>query len=266
MLDGFAIPVRGLILDMDGVLWEDTLPIGDLPAIFHAIRERGMRVVLATNNATKTVDEYLEKLAGLGVALEPRQIVTSANATAEVMAKDLPGGGPVFVIGENGLVEALRECGFAPLVAPEDETRPRAVVAGIDRAVSYGKLRRATLHIRSGIPFYGTNPDKTFPTPAGLVPGAGAILAALQAATDVVPLIIGKPSPLMMEISLARLGLAAAEVLVVGDRLETDIAAGQAAGIRTALVLSGVSTAAQAAGWTPTPDLIAPSLGALIGT
>jgi 4-nitrophenyl phosphatase len=258
--------LRGLILDMDGVLWQDTVPIGDLPAIFRSIRARGLRVVLATNNATKTVDQYLEKLAAFSVELEAWQIVTSSNATAETMAHSFPGRGPVFVVGESGLVEALRRQGFSPIVAAEDETRPVAVVASIDRAVSYDKLSRATLHIRAGIPFYGTNPDKTFPTPQGLVPGAGAILAALQAATDVVPTVVGKPSPLMMQIALERLGLRQAEVIAVGDRLETDIAAGQAAGLRTALVLSGVSTAEQAGRWTPAPDLIAPGLAALLGT
>jgi len=265
VLDRLAPRIRGLILDMDGVLWRDNSPIDELPAVFDALRLQQIKVTLATNNATKTVEQYLEKLAGFGVMLESWQVVTSSNATAEVLAKALPQRGHVFVIGENGLVAALRQGGFSPLTDAEDETRPVAVVAGIDRNVSYATLRRATLHIRAGVPFYGTNPDKTFPTPLGLVPGAGAILAAIEAATDVAPIVIGKPSPLMMHISLERLGLAAAEVLVVGDRLETDVAAGHAAGMRTALVLTGVSTAAQAASWTPPPTLIAPSLSALVG-
>jgi 4-nitrophenyl phosphatase len=265
MLDRLAPRIRGLILDMDGVLWQDGSPIGALPAIFDALRLRQIKVALATNNATKTVEEYLDKLAGFGVVLEPWQVVTSSNATADVLAAAFPRRGPVFVIGENGLVAALRQAGFFPLTDADDETRPVAVVAGIDRDVSYGKLRRATLHIRMGVPFYGTNPDKTFPTPLGLVPGAGAILAAIEAATDVAPMVIGKPSPLMMQISLDRLGLSAEEVLVVGDRLETDVAAGQAAGMRTALVLSGVSSPAEAAAWRPAPTLVAPTLSALLG-
>ncbi len=112
--------------------------------------------------------------------------------------------------------------------------------------MTYQKLSRATLHIRAGAPFYGTNPDKTFPTPQGLVPGAGSILAAIEAATDVKPIIIGKPQPAMMYMALEKLGTLPEETLVVGDRLETDIAAGQAAGCKTALVLSGVSTKQQA--------------------
>jgi 4-nitrophenyl phosphatase len=266
MLDGLTPRIRGLILDMDGVLWRDDSPIGDLSAVFEALRRRGIKVTLATNNATKTVEEYIAKLRGFGVALQPQQIITSSNATAEVLAAAFPHKGHVFVIGENGLLTALQERGFHTGTDAEDETRPAAVVAGIDRRVTYAALRRATLHIRAGVPFYGTNPDKTFPTPLGLVPGAGAILAAIEAATDVAPIIIGKPSPLMMQIALERLGLAAQDVLVVGDRLETDIAAGQAAGMRTALVLTGVSTATQAARWIPPPDLVCPSLAALVDT
>jgi 4-nitrophenyl phosphatase len=250
---------------MDGVLWRDATPIGHLPAIFERIRSLGLKVALATNNATKTVEEYLEKFAGYGVVLEPWQIVTSSLATAETLSKHFPGGGPVFVVGENGIQRALEDFGFSVVTDPQDETRPVAVVAGIDRFVSYQKLRQATLHIRAGAPFYGTNPDKTFPTPQGLVPGAGAILAAIEAATDVSPIVIGKPSPFMMTIALERLGASPQETLVVGDRLETDITAGQSAGCRTALVLSGVSTREQAQAWEPEINFIAPDLAALVG-
>jgi 4-nitrophenyl phosphatase len=256
--------IKALILDMDGVLWKDTAPIGDLPALFARLRERGLGVVLATNNATKTVAEYLEKLDGFGVKLEPWQIVTSSLATADTLARQFPQGGAVFVIGENGIQRALEERGFLPVTDPEDEVAPVAVVAGIDRYVSYAKLRRATLHIRAGVPFYGTNPDRTFPTPQGLVPGAGAILAAIEAASDARPVVIGKPSPFMMRLALERLGHEPQETLAVGDRPETDIAAGQAAGCRTALVLSGVTTREQAKAWQPPPNWIAADLAELV--
>jgi 4-nitrophenyl phosphatase len=249
---------------MDGVLWRDDTPIGDLPAIFARIRERGLKVALATNNATKTVDEYLDKFSGFGVTLEPWQIITSSLASANTLAKDFPGGGPVFVVGENGIQRALEERGFQSIIDPQDETRPVAVVAGIDRFISYAKLRRATLHIRAGVPFYGTNPDRTFPTPQGLVPGAGAILTAIEAATDVKPIVIGKPSPTMMYMALEKLGTKPGETLVAGDRLETDIAAGQAAGCKTALVLSGVSTRQQVEGWQPAPDFVIEDLNSLL--
>ena len=256
--------IKVLILDMDGVLWRDTAPIGDLPAIFSHIHKLGLKVVLATNNATKTIAEHLEKLANFGVLLEPWQIVSSAQATAETLAKDLSEKGHVFLIGENGINHALEEFGFTPITDPENDSTPIAVVGSLDRSLSYKKLLRATLHIRTGIPFYGTNPDKTFPTPNGLVPGAGSILAAIHAATDVEPIIIGKPLPFMIHIALKRLKVGAEETLVIGDRLETDIAAGQAAGCTTAVVLSGVATKKQVGAWIPKPDLIADNLGLLL--
>ena len=256
--------IKALILDMDGVLWRENTPIGDLPAIFNRIRERGLKVALATNNATRTIEEYLEKIAGLGVKLEPWQIISSASATANVLSREFPNSGAVFVVGQNGIQRALEERGFKVITDPDDETTPIAVIGSLDRSVSYQKLRRATLHIRGGAPFYGTNPDKTFPTPEGLVPGAGAILASIEAATDVKPIIIGKPQPTMMNMALENLGTTAEETLVVGDRLETDIAAGQAAGCKTALVLSGVCTREQAEKWKPAPDFISDDLSSLL--
>jgi len=279
MLDKLSPPVRGLILDMDGVLWKDDTPIGDLHATFDRIQARGLKVTLATNNATKTVEEYLEKLRGFSVALEPWQIITSSEALAHVLANKfgpnpssspLPyregenrGLGHIFVLGENGVVSALREKGFTPITDPDDETRPVAVVSSWDRQLTFQKLRRATLYVRAGAPLYATNADRSFPTPEGLIPGAGSILAALETATDVKATVIGKPSPFMVEIAIERMGLTKDEVLVVGDRLETDIAGGQAMKARTAVVLSGVATPEQAKAWKPKPDLIAKDLGEL---
>lgn len=256
--------IRALILDMDGVLWRENTPIGNLPAIFNHIRERGLIVVLATNNATRTVDEHLAKVARFGVTLEPWQIISSASAAADQLAKRFPDRGPVFIVGENGIQRALEERGFTVIADPTDKTVPVAVVSSFDRSVTYPKLSRATLHIRAGVPFYGTNPDKTFPTPEGLVPGAGAILASIEAATSVEPIIIGKPKPAMMFMALEKLGTKPGKTLVVGDRLETDIAAGQAAGCKTGLVLSGVSTCEEAEEWKPAPDFIADDLSSLL--
>jgi len=264
MLKKLSPPIRGLISDMDGVLWKDDMPIGDLPAIFGRIGSRGFKVTLATNNASKTANEYLEKLRGFGVTLEPWQIVTSSEATAHALATRYPQKGAVFVIGGNGIVTALRAKGFTPITDPDDEARPLAVVSSFDRQLTFQKLRRATLHVRSGVPLYATNADRSFPTPDGLIPGAGAILAALETATDVKATVIGKPSPFMMEIAMERMRLTKDEVLVIGDRLETDIAGGQAVKARTALVLSGVTTLEQANEWKPKPDLIANDLDELI--
>lgn len=246
------------------MLWRENTPIGDLPGIFTGIHDLGLKVAFATNNATRTVDEYREKFSGFGLAVEPRQVVTSAAAASDILSKHFPKRGAVFVIGENGLVHALEESGFKSITDPQDETLPVAVVGGFDRELTYPKLRTATLHIRAGVPFYGTNSDKTFPTPQGLIPGAGAILAAIETATDTKPILFGKPLPAMMYMALERLGTAPEETLVVGDRLETDIAAGQAAGCKTALVLSGVSNREQAQAWQPAADFVVEDLATLI--
>jgi 4-nitrophenyl phosphatase len=264
MIEQFNPPVRGLILDMDGVLWKDMSPIGNLAAIFQRITAQELKVVIATNNATSTVSEYLDKFLHFGVVLEPWQIVTSAMASAHALNKAFPKKGPVYIVGENGLVSELRDNGFTPISDPDNDSQVVAVIAGIDRSLSYQKLSRATIHIRAGTPFYGTNPDASFPTPMGLVPGAGSIIAALRTASGVEPIMIGKPAPFMFELSAERMGLNNKEILIVGDRLETDIAGGQALGARTALVLSGVSTSQQACNWKPAPDLIAKDLTELI--
>ncbi len=265
MLKQLTPPVRGLVLDMDGVLWKGPAPVGDLKRNFEVTRAAGLQVVLATNNATMTVDQYLEKLAGFGVTLEPWQVVTSAHGAVAMLQKDFPQKGAVYVIGENGIIRALSEAGFITVTEAEDDTPAVAVVAGMDRSFSYQKLQRAMAHIRNGARFYGTNPDVTFPTPAGLVPGAGAMIAAVQACTYTEPVIIGKPSPYLFRLCAERMQLEMKEILVVGDRLETDIAGGQGVGARSALVLSGVSTREQGEQWRPKPDIIAADLGALVG-
>jgi 4-nitrophenyl phosphatase len=253
--------IKAAILDMDGVLWEGSRPIGDLPVIFSHMANRGWKVIMATNNATRTAQQNLGRLAGFGVdGLEAWQVITSAHVAALYLKERHPQGGPVYIVGEEGLQEALCEQGFFP--AEQDVA---AVVAGIDRQISYEKLRRATLLIRAGAPFIGTNPDRTFPTPEGLAPGAGSILAALEAATSVAPTIMGKPSPAMYLAALKRLGVQPGETLVVGDRLETDIEGAQAIGCRTALVLSGVTTEAAARAWKPAPDIIAKDLASVVG-
>ncbi len=252
-------PISGLVLDMDGVLWRGSEPLGDLPALFDRIRRKNWRFVLATNNATRSVDQYLEKLRAFGVTLEPWQIINSALATAQYLSRRHPEGGNVYVVGEDGLVQTLQQFGFHD--AAEDAI---AVVVGMDRGFNYEKLKWATRLIRKGVPFLGTNPDRTFPDPGGLVPGAGSLLAAIQAASDVEPVIIGKPSPEMFRQAIERLRTEAAQTLVVGDRLETDIAGGKALGCRTALLLSGVSSGEDLENGLYIPDLVARDLTALL--
>jgi 4-nitrophenyl phosphatase len=253
--------IRALILDMDGVLWRGETPIGDLPAIFQEFERRGWRVILATNNATRSPEQYLDKLAGYGVTqLERWQIINSAMAVAHYLKIQHPAGGKVFVIGQDGIYLALLDQGFSP--GEEDDVI--AVVVGMDREINYQKLSQATLLIRSGVPFIGTNPDQTFPTPQGLVPGTGAILAAIQAATDQEPYILGKPGPAMYSLAMDRLNVQPEETLAIGDRLETDIAGAQTLGCLTAVVLSGVSTIDEVNSWQPAPDFIADDLTSLL--
>lgn len=251
--------LRALILDMDGVIWREDTPIGDLPAIFHRIQGLGLQVMLATNNATRSIEMYVQRLAHFGVQVEPWQVINSAQATGQYLKERFPEGGNVFVVGEQGLLDELEAQGFY-----HGETQVLAVVVGMDRSITYDKLRSATLLIRNGAPFIATNGDRSFPTPQGLAPGAGAILAALEAASDEKPVVLGKPAPEMYRMALQRLQLEPVQALVVGDRLETDIAGGQTLGCRTALVLSGVSSEADAQAWQPNPDFIVKDLQTLL--
>lgn len=261
MSTGLPDRIEGIILDMDGVLWRADQPLLDMPRFFSGLKELGIPVVFATNNGTRSISQYVQRLAGFGVQVEPWQVVNSAIAIADYLSKQYPHGGPVFVVAEMGVIEALAEKGF---YLAEKGEEPLAVVAGMDRAMSYDKLAKAALLIRNGVPFIGTNPDLTFPTPDGLVPGAGATLMYLESATSVHPVIIGKPEPYLYEFAIERLGTRPKETLAVGDRLETDILGGQRIGCPTALVLSGVTSAAEAENWLPQPNLVLPNLTDLL--
>ncbi len=251
--------IRLLILDMDGVLWRGDEPIGDLPLIFDRIRRRGCHVVLATNNSSRTPGQFVEKLAKFGVRLNGSQIVTSSQAAAYYMQKRFPDGGPVYIIGETGLTQAMIESGFY-----QDDKNVLAVISGLDRNLTYEQLKRAALLIRGGAEYVATNQDRTLPTPEGQIPGAGTIIAALEAATGVKPYIAGKPAPEMYRFALEKLKISPDQALIVGDRLETDIAGAQTLGCKSALVLSGVSTREQGLAWDPSPDIIARDLNAVL--
>ena len=255
--------IKSLILDMDGVIWRADAPIGDLAAVFSRIRGRGLKFVFATNNATKTSEQYVERLGSFGVTIEPWQVITSAQAVTHVLVRKFPPGAKIFMVGEDGVRKALEEKGY-DLLSVEDAFQAEAVVMGIDREINFQKMSEATYLVRRGIPFYATNPDRTFPTPRGEIPGAGAWYSVIVTATDVQPIVAGKPFPFLMELALEKLGSQKEETLVVGDRLETDIAAGQAVGCPTALVLSGVSTLKEADLWRPKIDFIANNLAELV--
>lgn len=255
--------IKALILDMDGVIWRADSPIGDLPSLFHRVHERGLKLVFATNNGTRTSEEYVSRLKRFGVDVEPWQVVTSAQAATHALSQKFPRGTEVFVIGEAGVRVALEQQGFE-ILSVEDAPKARAVVVGLDREITFQKMVEATLLVRNGVPFYATNPDITFPTPRGQIPGAGAWYSVIVTASGVEPIVAGKPFPFLMELALEKLGTKKEETLVVGDRLETDIAAGQGVGCPTALVLSGVSSKLQAESWTPRIDFVADDLSSLI--
>ncbi len=260
MIDFKNDDIHGVILDMDGVLWRDSETIGNLQKIFERLNDLGLKTVLATNNATRSVDQYLAKFKGFGVILEDWQIVTSAMAVISYIKNKYPIGTPVHIVGAPSLINSIEVAGY-----PQSFEDVKVVIAGVDREISYQKISTAATLIRNGAEFLGTNPDKTFPTPHGLTPGAGAIIAAIATAAEQEPQFVGKPGKVLMQLSLERLSLPAIETLVVGDRLDTDILAAQNAGCRCALVLSGVTTADQAKLWKPSPDFIAKDLSELIG-
>jgi 4-nitrophenyl phosphatase len=251
--------IKGLIFDMDGVLWKENVPLIDLKSFFDALTRNGYRFVLATNNATKSSKQFQDKLLGFNVQITERNIITSSLATAHYLKKRFPEGGPVYIVGEDGLVDTLAKEGFYPA-----ENNVLAVVAGLDRHLSYEKLKRATILIRNGALFIGTNPDRTFPTPDGLIPGGGAVVAAIEAASGTIPIYIGKPYSTMMDMAFEVMETTPETTMMIGDRLDTDILAGQKANCKTTLVLSGVTTIEEIENWFPKPDLVLSSADKLI--
>jgi 4-nitrophenyl phosphatase len=243
--------LRHLIIDMDGVLYRGNQAISGTGELLGFLRQRGIGFVLATNNATRTPQQFVDKLAGMGVAVDPGEVLTSAQATAGYLRDIAPSHARVFVVGMDGLWSALREACF-DLVEEDAEY----VVVGMDFAICYDRLAEATLQIRAGAQFIGTNPDLTFPSERGIVPGAGSLLAFLEASTGVKPTVIGKPETAMLKQALARMNAQPASTAVLGDRLETDILAGQRAGLHTLLVLSGVTDRAMLTESEIQPNLV----------
>jgi len=229
--------LKHVVIDMDGVLYRGTERLPGTAEFLAFLRQRQIDFMLATNNATRTPQQFVEKLAGMGIAVEPDEILTSSLSTASYLADIAPRGTRVFVVGQEGLRTALHQAGFE-LVEEEAEF----VVAGMDFEICYPRLADATLQIRAGARFIGTNPDRTFPSERGILPGAGSLLAFLEAATGVSPTIVGKPEKAMMDQAMGQLGATPSTAAVLGDRLETDILAGQRAGMTTLLVLTGITT------------------------
>src|SRR5512135_2939673 len=189
--------ITHLIIDMDGVLYRGDQPMSRLCEFFAFLRERSIRFILATNNSTRTPQEYVDKLAGMGVTVSPDEILVSGQATARFLAREYPRGTRVHVFGMPALKQAMTDEGF---VLADDDVQ--LVVASMDRGVTYEKLKRATLLIRRGARFIATNLDPTNPSEEGLVPGTGAMIAALEAASGIKATAIGKPEPIMYQLAM----------------------------------------------------------------
>jgi glycerol-1-phosphatase len=260
---------RLVIFDLDGVVYRGPEAVPGAAGLVRALRGRGSLVRFATNNSMATRAAYVERLAGHGIRATVDEIVTSTYATLQHLHAHLPEVRRVLALGAEGLVAELRAGGLevtpAADAAPGDWRgaaldRPYdAVVAGLDPQIDYRRLGIAAAAIRAGSRFIATNADLRYPTPEGLTPGAGAIVAALAATTGAEPLVIGKPQPAMFEAILERDGVAPQDALVIGDNPDADLVAARRAGIPSILVLTGVADGAAADGLTGErrPDRVA---------
>lgn len=246
-----------VILDLDGVLYRGSHAIPGAADVVVAIRERGVRPVFVTNNASRTPTQVCAHLASVGVAATPDEVETSALVTAEHLARR--GIRRALVVGQDGLLEALAERGVAAVALADD---PEAVVVGLDRGVTYERLRDAGLAIQRGAAFIAANPDTTFPAEDGNWPGAGAIAAAIAAASDCQPEVMGKPAAPIFVAALER--SRGSRPLVVGDRLDTDVAGAIALGWDSFLVLTGVTTREALEHADVRPSYVAEDLGELV--
>lgn len=255
----------GLLVDLDGVVYRGDRAVEPAVRTIEEIRRRGCRLLYLTNNSSRTTAEVAEKLRSMGVATRADEVMTSAEATAAMLAREAREGGTrprtAFVVGERGIREALAGIGVELLGGDPDESD--LVVVGFDSSADYAKLRRAALLVERGARLVGTNPDSSYPAPDGLWPGAGALLAVVTTTTGAVPTIVGKPAPPLFEAAAER--LAASRPLVVGDRLDTDIAGAAALGWDSMLVLSGAATPRDLLlHAAPLPTYVRPDLSAVL--
>ena len=257
------------VFDMDGVLYRGDTSIPDAVSTLSQLQSIGRRVYLLTNNSGSSRADYAAKLARMGMNVPIDQIFTSAYATAIYLRAHGAGGKSVFIIGESGIVDELAAMGMRPVTIPDEVpyTQIDYVVVGIDRSFTYDKLRYAHTCIDRGhAQFIATNRDATYPVENGTIPGAGSIVASVACAAGREPLVIGKPEPHALQAILDVAKSLPGETLMVGDRLDTDIAAGKRLSVPTALVLTGVTTREEALAAEPSliPDRIIGSLSQLL--
>ncbi|VDB96671.1 unnamed protein product [Peniophora sp. CBMAI 1063] len=271
------------LFDCDGVLWRGDTVIEGIKEVLALLRKKNKHILFVTNNATKSRANYKKKFDKLGIQAEVDEVFGSAYATAVYVSTimKLPKDKKVFVVGMKGLEEELAEEGISfiggtdtsynTLVPPEEKIEPdprvAAVVVGLDMAINYYKLSVAFryLHSNAATAFIATNADSTYPSDKGLLPGAGAVWSPLTTALGPSrpPTVIGKPNVHMMDAIKAKHHIDPARSIMVGDRLNTDIAFGQAGGLATLLVLTGIISEADLVGSAITPDYVTPSLGDL---
>jgi 4-nitrophenyl phosphatase len=257
--------IRGVLFDMDGVIYVGTQPLPGVRQALDYLTETGRSFLFVTNNASKTPEQFVERLAEMDIQIQPEQVLGSAEATACWLAEQVAHHGwprgPVIVMGQDGLKVALQKNGFELTTDPNAATY---AVAGINFNLTYHDLANVSLAIRRGAKYIGTNSDVTYPSERGPLPGAGSILALLTTASGQEPLVIGKPNRGMYEQAMARLGLNPGQTLMVGDRYDTDISGAIPLGLWTAGILTGISTRTEFEQASSPPDLIVENLPDLV--
>jgi 4-nitrophenyl phosphatase len=248
-----------LLVDLDGVVYRGTNPVPGVAAVLADRAARGDDVVYVTNNSMHYRADYQTRLAAMGAPVTPESLVSSARATAIYLRTHDPGIRRVLVLGAGGLERELRDEGYDVVGSAHAATRvsqegidgftaaghPDAVVVGLDPNLTYIRLAVAADCIRAGAHFIATNRDPVYPTERGVRPGAGSLVAAVEATTGVVPVSIGKPAPYLLEAAARAVGREPSEAIVIGDGIGTDLAAARAVGARCVFMLTGVTTRAQ---------------------
>lgn len=254
---------KAFIFDMDGVLYRGKAPLPGVADLFNALTLRGVPFLLATNNSMATPASYVVRMAEMGVEVTEAQIQTSATATRDYLLDAVDPASRILIVGMPALGEQIfTGTSFQP-VTGDPEEHIDAVVVGLDLELTYAKLRRASDAVRDGAKYVATNADATLPHESGMQPGAGSVVAAISTASGKIPIVVGKPETLMMLKGIEQLGVRPEEAVMVGDRLDTDILSGHRAGLRTALVLTGVSQRHDLAHADVLPDFVFADLPAL---
>ena len=256
--------LKTILIDGDGVIWRANEAVPGALDFFDLLKQRDMDWALLTNNNTHTVADYVAKLRGFGIDADPSHVFTSCTVTANYLRQRYGPGAPVHVVGMDGLTMTLAEAGFD---LSSGETMPDhpvvAVAAGMDRAITYDKIKVAMRLILGGAEFVAANTDPSYPVPDGLNPGTGMITCMLQTVTGVKPTIMGKPERPIYEAALKRFNADVTTTAMLGDQLVTDILGAQRLGICAIQVLTGVVTREELAASPIRPDLVFEDLGEL---